>query len=341
MAASGLIDRYARSMIDNAAARGYGYDTICRALDLAPDILHDSRVRLGPDALCRISRNVKLMMADEFCGFTTSPCRVGTFELMCGMARRSGTLGEALQRAFRFYEVISDDIGFELHEDGDVATIQMTLAHPEIDRFNFLYEWWFIVWSRLSGWMIGEELPVVTVDFPHPQGGTLEEYSEALSAACRFSQSGARFVFGAASLAQPIVRNADDMQQFLHPKSIDLVDWNDIHRSFRSRLKARLKAHLDRTQSLLSIEEAAAAWNISSQTLRRRLEREYTSYRLLKEEVRRETALKWLDADSLNIGDISIRAGFAETNGLSRALKHWVGVSPSDWRSTAPAQRSA
>jgi AraC-like DNA-binding protein len=71
---------------------------------------------------------------------------------------------------------------------------------------------------------------------------------------------------------------------------------------------------------------------MSSQTLRRRLQAEWTSYRLVKEEVRREAALCWLARERLSIGEISNRAGFAEPNGLTRALKAWTGLSPSAYR---------
>jgi AraC-like DNA-binding protein len=97
-------------------------------------------------------------------------------------------------------------------------------------------------------------------------------------------------------------------------------------------LRARLREHLGRTKSLLSIEDAAAHYNISSQTLRRRLQSECTSYRLLKEEVRREAVLEWLADGQVGVGEASILAGFAEANGLSRALKGWTGLSPSEYR---------
>src|SRR3546814_19625571 len=51
----------------------------------------------------RVSRNLKLLMADEFCGFTRSPCPIGTFEMMCEGTVSGGQLGATLQRAFAFY----------------------------------------------------------------------------------------------------------------------------------------------------------------------------------------------------------------------------------------------
>jgi AraC-like DNA-binding protein len=328
--APGLIDRYARSMIGNAASKGYDYDTLSRSLDLPARRMVDEHARFGPDELRRISRNLKLMMGDEFCGFTESPCRVGAFETMFGMTIRSGTLGAALRRAFCFYDGYTDDIRFTLLDDGEFATVQMRLAHPQADRYNFLYEWWFIVWLRLSGWLVDAEIPVIAVDFPHPQAGELEEYAEAFHGNCRFSQSAARFTFSTRWLERRIERRVEDMAGFLEPSGFELGEATGPGASFKTLLKGRLRRHLDATRQMLSIEEAAAEYRVSSQTLRRRLERECTSYRLLKEEVRRETALALLAGGRISVGEASIRAGYAEVNGLSRALKSWTGLSPSE-----------
>jgi AraC-like DNA-binding protein len=319
-------------MIDNATAKGYDHVTLCRSLELPSATILDHDRHFGVAELCHISRNIKLMMADEFCGFTRSPCRVGNFELMCSLAVRSSTLGAALRNAFRFYEANTDDIRFDLLDDGELAMVQMRLAHPEADHYNFLYEWWFIVWSRLAGWLIDAEIPVVAVDLPHPQCGSPEEYAEAFRGACQFSQPFARFSFSAQWLSRRIERPVEDMQAFLHPTRFDLGEMIGPSGSFKTLLKGRLMRHLHATQQILSIEEVAAEYRVSSQTLRRRLERECTSYRLLKEEVRRETALELLGKGGITIGEASIRAGYAEPNGLSRALKSWMGMNPSDYR---------
>src|SRR3546814_16649867 len=88
------------------------------------------------------------------------------------------------------------------------------------------------------------------------------------------------------------MRSHTDLSGFLSPKTLDLSALYDGHRSFKSQLKTRLKAQLEQTQTLPSIEDAAGECHVSSQTLRRRLQAECSRYRLVKEEVRRELALK-------------------------------------------------
>src|SRR3546814_1973483 len=116
------------------------------------------------------------------------------------------------------------------------------------------------------------------------------------------------------------MRSQTDLSGLLSPKPLDRSALYDGHRSFKAQLKTRVKAQLEQTQTLPSIEDAAGECHVSSQTLRRRLQAECSSYRLVKEEVRRELALKFLGDAELPIGEVSLRAGFAEPNGLTREI---------------------
>lgn len=331
MATSGIINRYARAMIDSASAHGYAVEAIGEAVALPPDLLRDSHPEFDAASFCRLSRNLKLLMMDEFCGFTARPCEVGSFVRMCGRAVSGGSLGEGLARAFRYYADVTSDIGFDLHVHPDVASVAMTIARPELDRHRVQVEWWFLIWSRLAGWLIGEEIPLVAAEFPHPCAGPLEEYAEAFAGLSRFSRPSAQLILPVRYLDRPIVRSEEEMRRFIEPQSIDLGQHLDVQRTLRGLLKERLARQLRAGQPLPSIEEAAESLHVSSQTLRRRLETEFSSYRMLKEEVRREEAARLL-RQGLPVGEVSLRAGFAEPNGLSRALKSWAGLSPTEYR---------
>src|SRR3546814_15182148 len=81
-----------------------------------------------------------LLMADEFCGFTRSPCPIGTFEMMCEGTVSGGQLGATLQRAFAFYATQTRDLRFELHAYGELAAIELPAAHPQCDPQGFRSE---------------------------------------------------------------------------------------------------------------------------------------------------------------------------------------------------------
>jgi AraC-like DNA-binding protein len=42
--------------------------------------------------------------------------------------------------------------------------------------------------------------------------------------------------------------------------------------------------------------------------------------------------MKWLSNLTIPIGEVSRMGGFAESNGLTRAVKSWVGMCPTEYR---------
>ena len=332
MGTSNLIGLYTSVLVDSAVARGVSVSELCRMAGVLPSAVPPEANMVTPETFGRISRTVKQALNDEFCGFTPSRCRAGTLPYIFDSIIREDTLGDALNRAFGLYRLVTEDIEFSLKADEDVATIVLTLARPELDRHNFLAEWWLMVWPRLSCWMIGEEIPVAMVDFPHGPRVAVDEYVEAFWGTCRFNQPTAQVQFPARFLRRRIIRTNEEVAQLFTRMSIDLVSIPGVHRSWKTLVKIKMKECLVKTEALLTIEDLAAEFNMSSQTLRRRLEEDGISFRSLKDEVRREVILKWLAEPNIPIGEVSLRAGFAERNGLVRAVRSWVGISPREYR---------
>jgi AraC-like DNA-binding protein len=328
MATSALLNRYARAMIDSAVGHGFTWSAISEAVQLGADELRSAQ--FDNASFFRISREIKLLMSDEFCGFTPAPCRIGTFGEMCRRAVSAPTVGEALRRAFDLYAERTQDAHFELSRGEEIARVTMTVERCAATRRDFLYEWWLLIWPHLASWLAGEEIPVVAVDLPHAAGGDSDEYAEALVGVCRFGQPVARLLLPEQHLQKRVARKVCEISSFMLPPR-ELLPHAGEH-FFKLQLKRLLRGHLAATQTLLSIEDAAAHYHTSSQTLRRRLHGGRTSYRMVKEEVRREAALCWLAQERLSIAEVSYRAGYAEPNGLTRALKAWTGISPSAYR---------
>jgi AraC-like DNA-binding protein len=332
MSTQGLINRYARAFIHCAAARGYDYATVCRAVGIRPDNSVGEQRDFDPPTLARLSREVKLLLQDEFCGLTTTRFKIGAYELMLELAVFTDTLEEALRKAFHFYAVLADDVQFELKRRDDTAQIRVQLARPQLDPENFLSEWWFLNWRAIASWLIGEQIPFLSVAFTHHPAAPFEDYAQVFCKACKFAQAENWFGFDSKYLAKRIIRNMDDVKEFVANPSIDLVSIRGVEHSLRARIKAQLQNHFYETQLFFSMEEVAEQYHMSSQTLRRHLEEEGSSYRIIKEEIRREVVMKWLGNPQISISEVSRMGGFAEPNGLTRAVKSWIGLSPKAYR---------
>ena len=80
-----------------------------------------------------------------------------------------------------------------------------------------------------------------------------------------------------------------------------------------------------------TIHELADELGMSSQTLHRRLKDSATSYQKIKDNLRRNLAITKLVHEKLSVEQVSEAVGFRESRSLTRAFKHWTGLTPREY----------
>lgn len=98
------------------------------------------------------------------------------------------------------------------------------------------------------------------------------------------------------------------------------------------RVASMLQRHPGR---LLPHDEVASMLGASERTLRRRLAREGTTFRDVRERVLRAQAEQLLSATSLSVAAIAEQLGFADASTFCQAFRRWVGQTPSAFRRAA------
>lgn len=82
------------------------------------------------------------------------------------------------------------------------------------------------------------------------------------------------------------------------------------------------------------LETISRQLNMTSRTLRRRLEHEGTSFKMLAEEAKRRDAVRMLDNHDMEIQKIASMLGYRDPANFTRAFRQWTGQSPSAYRRT-------
>jgi AraC-like DNA-binding protein len=104
--------------------------------------------------------------------------------------------------------------------------------------------------------------------------------------------------------------------------------------SFADRVRSLLhQAVLSGTATAGSVSRSLG---IGERTLRRHLAQERVNLQQLINETRLALAQQLLQNTGLPIAEIAAALHYADANIFSRAFRHWVGCSPSEWRSSAP-----
>ena len=103
--------------------------------------------------------------------------------------------------------------------------------------------------------------------------------------------------------------------------------------SYSQRVEQRVIYAL--SDSLESIEEMARELALSSRTLRRRLEAEGTTYNQIVQKVRMDTAKYYLSRTKKPVEHIAHTLQYSSITSFSRAFKHFTGLSPRAYRTSA------
>lgn len=81
-----------------------------------------------------------------------------------------------------------------------------------------------------------------------------------------------------------------------------------------------------------TIEFVTAQLGVPSRTLQRKLEAEDTSFRMIRNTVRADLALKYVRQSRLSLTQIAEILGYSELSAFDRAFRHWHGRSPTALR---------
>lgn len=319
-----------------ATAREKGIDPATLFGDEPVFATRGRHARWSHEDLGVVGQNLERATGDEFWGLAPGVLvPLGTFRYACDLFPLCNTLGEALARAFRLYDLIGA-ARFELRVEGDLASIIFTPPPMPAPGAAFLTEWQLWLWRFVAQWFVRSGINLLGADFAHPPRVDARLYDGTFGSHCRFGAPTSRIVFPAQDLARAVARAADEVGDLFARTAISLNYSPDVEQSVSTALRVALLGRLQTQTIMPTLEELAHEHGVTGQTLRRRLAAEGVTYRALKAEIRSLVARRHLARPDTTLSEVASRAGFAETSAFTRAFRGWTGMSVSQFRRQAP-----
>ena len=165
--------------------------------------------------------------------------------------------------------------------------------------------------------------------FPFPAPAHADAYAYLFAGPARFAAESASIAFDARYLALPVRRDEKALQTMLQ-RALPLT----VLQYRRDRLLVHSVAQLlaAHPAAAHTAEDVAAQLNTSVRTLHRQLKEEGVSLQRLKNEARREHAVKLLLQTTKPVKQIAAAVGFDSEKSFARAFREWTGVAPSAYR---------
>ena len=325
---------FVTGMLSGLIARNIDFNAVLESSGIARDALARPDGRVSVESYAALYNTIVRRLDDEGFALFSQPLRLGCFEFLCRSVVDSRTLGEALERATRFFRLVLPDLGVSVSRRRASAEIQIAESRRlyqdgDDQRRIFAFEWLLRLLHGLACWLVGRGLSLDSVRFPYSRPAHAADYALIYTARSSFGGKALVASLNANLLDLPIRRDAEALSLFLEgsPGKIAMLYRRDreMVRQVRDMLASSLV-------DLYSLDEVARRLNLSPRTLHRRLQEEGSSYRAIKDALRRDVALSRLEKTRQPISQIAADLGFSEPSTFFRAFQGWTGIAPTTYR---------
>jgi AraC-like DNA-binding protein len=337
---------FVSGILSGVSRAGLAPEVLLEHAEIATHLLHDRNARIPVARYAALYRLINESLDDEGFALFSRPLHRGSFEFLCRAALSAATLEQALERIARFLHVVQDDLDVALETSGRAAVIviseEQALPVGPAGRV-FAFEWLLRMIHGLAAWLVAHPLPLVEVSFPYPPPLHAADYELVFAPRYTFDAPRLEARFPAEWLALPVRRDEAALTLFLADAPASITTLYRRDRALALRVREHLRAALPDQPGLPAI---AHRLFLSPRTLHRRLEDEGTSFRAIKDSLRRELATDWLTKTARPVSRIGADLGFADAAAFYRAFSAWTGSGPREYRqrhgqAPAPSGRPA
>jgi AraC-like DNA-binding protein len=318
----------AEKVLAAAEAAGVARDALLAAAGIA-----EAGARISYGSLCALYEAAARLTGDGAFGLhigeRTAPRMYGRLGYV---AANSETLGDALAGIVEFQPLWSQAVGVEIRRRSDWVALRYWHrgAIAPADRRQESEQMLAALLAFARGASQGPVDPL-EIRFEHGAPADTGEHRRIFGAPIVFRAPVTEMVLPMAALALPLPQADAALAQLIREQALPALAEQSRREPFLDRLGARLQAAiLDAREPRLS--EVAAAMEIGSRTLQRRLRRHGLTFRGLADQLRIELAKTMLGEASLALGQIAFRLGYSQTSAFHRAFRRHAGATPGAFR---------
>lgn len=281
----------------------------------------ESRVTL--DQIVSLYQLAAVESGDEMMGLWSRPIRARALQHLLTTVQEADSLPAALFRFSTFWNLLLDD--YRLDQDGGAGMMRLDLVplgDGPVQRFGHLLM--LKLAHGVLSWLVGEEIAIRSVDFAFARPDFAEDYAVMFPAPVRFDAARSGIAFERVE-ASPLVRSKAELVGFVTQAPRDWL----FTRQREHNLTLRIRRHIHRVDwAAVHLDRVADAFGMTPRTLIRRLADEGTSFRAIRDSLRRDVAIRDLSETAKSIEQISHDLGFSSAANFHRAFRRWTGETP-------------
>lgn len=300
-----------------------GDESLITGLQMVQVLVNAKRIEKAPELGLRLGRHLQ----------------PSTFGAIGYLAMSSPTLLTALEALRDFLPLRISIAQLGLERDGDWlrCVVHLDLDAPE-EYIRILIECLVLMVQAVTESVLGRPIREgeFSFEFPRPDYG--EVYTNYLHSPVLFGQrdnslripAGLLHTENASGDAESYIRARDMCHQLLSEAPAETLSMIDrVRRLLLSQLPGPINE-----------DEVANALFVGKRTLARRLAREGSGYRAIREELLSQLAARHLRESDSSVEAVAALLGYYDAANFRRAFRRWYGVSPAAFRAAAGTEMS-
>lgn len=325
---------FAREHLNNGVYLGGNEQRILAVAGLTPAQLQQPKSRILASQLASIVKSCWRISEDELLGFTDQKLKIGMFRLLAEHLISCKTLESVFTYIAAFYNLTGQQLQCKIEISGSQVSFSVDpnfkTNHDNTSPNSLLTELLLLICHRFPSWLVGQVIPLSQVYVQHAKPTHFVEYRLMFPCPCVYQSKNNGLAFDTKYLNLPVVRTPEELMNYLNQIPLQWFKKQSYYDTWSAQVMRILEDSV--SEKGTHLENVAAMLNMTSRTLRRKLIAEGSRFQQLKDNTKRDQAIKLLEQANLTIAQIGLAVGFTEPASFSRAFKHWTGVSPKTYR---------
>lgn len=331
--------RIALGLLAYAAQRDLSPENICRSAGIGWEEVNDETKPISPELIGHIYQESIRLSKDPLFGLHFGESlQLSALGIVGEAIKTSPTVGDALNLALSLLPTVTT--AFEAIITRETSTFTVTFIPTEPDwrdsvaALQTLDVLMVFLIHELDGLLLKKITPA-SVRYWRPIDDWAE-YERVLRCRPSITPDVNAITFPNSYWDERIITANHQLQEILLR---DFVKTNTAVTD-RTSLRARVHDYLMRNSYLgtISLDGAAANFNLSVRTLQRRLKEDGVTFEMLADEVRKTVAISYLRSGDYPVKEISWMLGYNDLGNFTRTFKRWTGMPPSAYQNSGRLQ---
>jgi AraC-like DNA-binding protein len=313
------------ALIDLALSRGVEEHKLLRGTGIFRNDISSEKLTLSPQQCFQLIHNIqKHIHSHELCFLLGHRFFSALDSPAIADLHKAGNLQEAIDILIRHQTQFMPLLNLHSSYEPDRLVIYWQDVCGAESTILFLLEMMSTALSSFTRWRSGENLPWQFY-FTHSKPVYIEQYDVHLNNQVQFSSQANAMAIARDCLYIPW-KNADTTHLLNAPGTgAPHQQSSPFRQGFLSAIYNYLHQNIHHNPNL---EQTAAAFGMSSASLKRKLKKHHSHFQEQYDLVRKDLALYWLNQAGCSKAQVAQKLHFYDVANLRRAFKKWTGKLP-------------